>query len=75
MLDNWDEGAAAHADRIAAWLARAEALRDQALTKGESADVPFLQGRLAELTGAAASAAASGSHRDGTVHHCDLAAT
>ena len=58
LLDNWDEGGAAHADRIAAWLARAEALRDQALTKGESADLPFLQGRLAELNGAAASAAA-----------------
>ena len=38
--------------------ARAEALRDQALTKGESADLAFLQGRLAELTGDAASAAA-----------------
>jgi hypothetical protein len=58
LLDNWDEGADAHADRIAAWLARAEALRDQALTKGESADLPFLQGRLAESTGDAASAAA-----------------
>ena len=58
LLDNWDEGGAAHADRIAAWLARAEALRDQALTKGDSADLPFLQGRLAELTGDAASATA-----------------
>ena len=58
LLDNWDEGASVHADRIAAWLARAEPLRDQALTKGESADLPYLQGRLAELTGDAASAAA-----------------
>lgn len=59
MLENWDEGASVHADRIAAWLARAEALRDQPLTKGESADLPFLQGRLAELTGDAVSAAAA----------------
>ena len=57
LLENWDQGASAHADRIAAWLAQAEALRDQALTKGESADLPFLQGHLAELTGDAASAA------------------
>ena len=46
------------ADRIAAWLARAQALRDQPLTKGDSADLPFLQGRLAELTGDTASATA-----------------
>ena len=59
LLENWDEGASAHAGPIAAWLARAEALRDQALTKGESADLPYLQGRLAELTGDAASAAAA----------------
>ena len=58
FLDNWDDGAAAHADRIAGWLARAEALHDQALTKSESADLPFLRGRLAELTGDASSAAA-----------------
>ncbi|MCY4507620.1 MAG: hypothetical protein OXG35_11770, partial [Acidobacteria bacterium] len=59
LLDNWDEGASVHADRIAAWLARAEALRDQALTKGEAADLPFLRGRLAESTGDAVSAAAA----------------
>ena len=59
LLENWDEGASDHAGRIAAWLARAEALRDEALTKGESADLPFLQGRLAELTGDAAAAAAA----------------
>ena len=59
LLENWDEGASDHADRIAAWLARAEALHDEALTKGQSADLPFLQGRLAELTGDAASAAAA----------------
>ena len=59
LLENWDEGASDHAGRIAAWLARAEALHDEALTKGESADLPFLQGRLAELTGDAASAAAA----------------
>ena len=58
LLDNWGEGGGAHADRIAAWLARAGALRDQALTKSESADLHFLQGRLAELSGDAASAAA-----------------
>ena len=59
LLENWDDGASVHADRIAGWLARAEAVRDQALTKGESADLPFLQGRLAELTGDAASAASA----------------
>ena len=57
LLENWDEGASDHAGRIAAWLARAEALHDEALTKGQSADLPFLQGRLAELTGDAAAAA------------------
>ena len=51
LLENWDEGASDHAGRIAAWLARAEALHDEALTKSQSADLPFLQGRLAELTG------------------------
>ena len=49
LLDNWNEGVAAHADRIAAWLTRAETQRDQALSKGESADLPFLQGVLAEF--------------------------
>ena len=49
--------AADHADRIAGWLARAEALRDQALSKQESAKVFFEQGRLAELTGDAGTAA------------------
>ena len=58
LLDNWDEGASVHAGRVAAWLARAEALRGQALTKGESADLPYLRGLLAELTGDGASAAA-----------------
>ena len=51
LLDN---DAAAHASDISAWLARAEALHAQSLTKGESALLPFQQGRLAELTDAAA---------------------
>ena len=55
LLDN---DAAPHAGRIAAWLDRAEALRDQALGKQESARLPFERGRLAELTGDAAAAAA-----------------
>ena len=55
LLDN---DAAGHADRIAGWLARAEALRDQALSKQESAKVFFEQGRLAELTGDADTVAA-----------------
>ena len=54
----WTYGGAAHADRIAAWLARAEALHDRALSKSESARLPLLQGRLAELNGIAATAAA-----------------
>ena len=53
-----DNAAAGHADRVAAWLARAEALHDRALTKQESAKLRFEQGRLAELTGDAATAAA-----------------
>ena len=53
-----DNDAAGHADRLAAWLARAEALHDRALSKGESARLPLEQGRLAELTGDAATAAA-----------------
>ena len=55
LLDN---DAAAHRDRIAGWLAGAEALRGGALTKQESAKVFFEQGRLAELTGDADTAAA-----------------
>ena len=55
LLDN---DVAGHADRIAGWLARAEALRDQAMSKQESAKVFFEQGRLAELTGDAGAAAA-----------------
>ena len=55
LLDN---DAAGHADRIAGWLARAEALREQAMSKQESAKVFFEQGRLAELTGDAGAAAA-----------------
>ena len=55
LLDN---AAAAHAGRIAAWLERAEALHDQALSKQESAKVFFEQTRLAELTGDADTAAA-----------------
>ena len=53
-----DNDAAGHADRLAAWLARAEALHDRALSKQESAKLPYEQGRLAELTGDAATAAA-----------------
>ena len=53
-----DNAAAGHADRVAAWLARAEALHDRALTKQESVRLRFEQGRLAELTGDAATAAA-----------------
>ena len=52
-----DNDAASHADRVAAWLARAEALHDRALSKQESAKLRFEQGRLAELTGDAATAA------------------
>ena len=48
LLDN---AAAAQVDRISAWLARAEALQDQALRKEESAKLHFELGRLAELTG------------------------
>ena len=55
LLDN---DAAAHADYVSAWLARAETLHDQALTKGQAARLPFQQGRLAELTGDADTAAA-----------------
>ena len=54
LLDN---DAAGHAGRIAGWLARAEALREQALSRQESARVFFEQGRLAELLGDAATAA------------------
>ena len=50
--------AAGHAGRIAGWLARAEALRGQALSRQESAKVFFEQGRLAELTGDPGAAAA-----------------
>ena len=58
LLDNVSNDDDAHANRIAAWLTRAEALHGQALSKGESAQLPFEQGRLAELTGDAATAAA-----------------
>ncbi len=54
VLDNDPAG---DADRVAAWLARAEALHDRALSKRESARLPFEQGRLAELTGDTATAA------------------
>ena len=53
-----DYGAADLADRIAVWVERAAAQHDQSLTKAESARLPFLQGRLAELTGDTAAAAA-----------------
>ena len=63
LLDNdtaaqLDDDAAGHASRVAGWLARAETLRDQAMSKEESAKVFFEQGRLAELTGDADTAAA-----------------
>ena len=58
LLDNVDNDDAVHANRIAAWLTRAEALHGQALGKGESAQLPFEQGRLAELTGDDATATA-----------------
>ena len=54
LLDN-DDGS--HADHIAGWLARAEALHNRALGKRESARLRFEQGRLAELTGDAVTAA------------------
>ena len=54
VLDNDPTG---HADRVAVWLARAEALHDRALSKREAARLPFEQGRLAELTGDTATAA------------------
>ena len=44
MLDNWTVGGAAHADRITAWLARAEALHDHAINKGDSVSLPFTAG-------------------------------
>ena len=53
-----DNDSADHADRIAAWLARAEALHGRALSKHESAKLRFEQGRLAELTGDADGAVA-----------------
>ena len=53
LLDN---DAATYADRIDRWLARAEALQDQALRKEEFAKLHFELGRLAELTGDTASA-------------------
>ena len=56
LLDQ--DAAADHAERIAARLARAEVLRGRALSKQESAKVFFEQGRLAELTGDADTAAA-----------------
>ena len=43
--------AADHAGRGAGWLARAETLRGEAMSKMDSARVFFEQGRLAELTG------------------------
>lgn len=52
-----ENSATDHANRIAAWLRRAEALHDQALRKETSAWLRYEQGRLAELTGDAASAA------------------
>ena len=52
-----DNDSTDHADRIAAWLALAEALHDRALSKQESAKLRFEQGRLAELTGDASTAA------------------
>ena len=53
-----DNDVAGHADRVAAWLARAEALHDHAPSKRESARLRFEQGRLAERRGDAAAAAA-----------------
>ncbi len=53
-----DNDGAGRVDRVAAWLARAEALHGRALSKQQSARVFFEQGRLAELTGDAATAAA-----------------
>ena len=52
-----DNGGVGHADRVAAWLERAETLRGRALSKQQSARVLFEQGRLAELVGDAATAA------------------
>ena len=56
LLDQ--DAAADHAGRIAAWLARAEVLQDQAIGRLELARVPFEQGRLAELRGDTDTAAA-----------------
>ena len=52
-----DNDGAGHADRVAGWLVRAEMLRGRALSKQQSARVFFEQGRLAELTGDATTAA------------------
>ena len=52
-----DNDAAGQADRVAAWLVRAEALHGRALGKQESARLRFEQGRLAELAGDAVTAA------------------
>ena len=56
LLNN--NAGASHADRIAGWLARAEGLRGQAMSKQQSAKVFLRQGRLAELTGDADTAVA-----------------
>ncbi len=53
-----DNDGAGHVDRVAAWLARAEALHGRALSKQQSARVFFEMGRLAELTGGAVTATA-----------------
>ena len=69
-----DNDAAGHADRIAGWLARAEALHlhDQALIKQWSAQVFFEQGRLAELTGDANTAAARYRRAYGVYPHPEI---
>ena len=58
FLDNPENRGGTQPERIAGWLARAEALRGQALTKAATAQLPYEQGRLAELTGESATAAA-----------------
>jgi len=67
-----DNDAASHADRVAAWLKRAEALHDRALTKQDSARLRFEQGRLAELTGDAATAASRYREAYGIFPHPDV---
>ena len=58
VLDNWNAGGAARAGRVAAWLGPGRGAARPSPQQGRVGHPPFLQGRLAELTGDAATAAA-----------------